>query len=604
MKNLFSFVALMSLADLSAVAFQEMDYRYVSASGTTSWSTAAWEIYVGPNGSEKVDYETAGISKYPNSNKVGLNLNWNLKQLDVDGEYTVGRIFSNPSVGVTQNSDSMVNLLGTAAGGSDGVINIDTGYIYSQYGYNGSGTDTNSMRWAIYLSIGNEHSQSKWDYNPESKVTFNGGTINIGNSSDSSMTSGIRLAGTGSPAADSTLTEPLKKTVTFTETNTINSSTNLMFQGATAETILGETNSCANVTFNLDGTIYVRENTGSDDSPIYTYKNLTFKSDSTPTPFTAHYNIGGVIEAGSWTIDTNQQINLTSTAYIMLNGGELRMSNWGVSRDLEFNMAAGSVLSAKNIWIGDRTKLNISGSVTTTDGTLYIYQNSQSLDSTRLVVNQGATFDLKDSLNIAQATVEVAAGVAAESLIIGSGSIRLDNNHATLILRSSNTFKKTDNGSQSEMMISMQRGNGYLELYADQDFHHFNFENTTIASHTSGIDYMTLNLYIDSSVDLIKLSSLADGTLGAVDETTYLKKNMVIDGFREYLIHLDNINPDDDLSLVSSKDGDWVDFKYIEDTVNGGYWLSATNVVPEPAMFAALLGTLAVFLAVSKRGRK
>ena len=156
---------------------------------------------------------------------------------------------------------------------------------------------------------------------------------------------------------------------------------------------------------------------------------------------------GGVIEAGSWTIDTNQQINLTSTAYIMLNGGELRMSNWGVSRDLEFNMAAGSVLSAKNIWIGDRTKLNISGSVTTTDGTLYIYQSSQSLDSTRLVVNQGATFDLKDSLNIAQATVEVAAGVAAESLIIRSGSIRLDNNHATLILRSSNTFKKTDNGS-------------------------------------------------------------------------------------------------------------------------------------------------------------
>lgn len=54
MKNLFSFVALMSLADLSAVAFQEMDYRYVSASGTTSWSTAAWEIYVGPNGSEKL----------------------------------------------------------------------------------------------------------------------------------------------------------------------------------------------------------------------------------------------------------------------------------------------------------------------------------------------------------------------------------------------------------------------------------------------------------------------------------------------------------------------------------------------------------------------
>lgn len=601
MKNLIACIASISFAGMEAVGYQEMDYRYISANGTTSWSSAAWQIFSGSNGGE-ADYETAGISKYPNSNKVGVNLNWNLKQLDVDGEYTVGKIFANSSVGVSQNSDSMVNLLGTAAGGSDGTINIDTGYIYSQYGYNGSGTDTDSMRWAMYLNIGNEHSLAKWDYNPEVKVTFNGGTINIGNSSNSSIASGIRLAGTGNPGADSTLSQPLKKTLTFTETNTVNSSTDLVFQGASAETILGVANSCADITFNLGGTIYVRENTGSDESPIYAYKNLTFKSDSTPVSFSAHYNISGVISAGSWTIEANQQINLASTAMVLLNGGELRISNWGTSRDIEFNMAAGSELSTKNIWIGDKTRLNISGSITTTEGDFYIYQSSQSLDSTKMVINNGAKLDIKSDLNIAQSTVEVSSGVDDGTLTLRGGTVRFDNNHSTLILRSSNVFKMTDNGSQSEVKIGMRRGNGYLDLYANQDFHHFNFDNTTIASHSSGIDFMTLNLYIDSSVDLIRLASLANGTLSSVDESIYLKKNMVIDGFREYLIHLDSINPDDDLSLISSKNGDWVDFKYIEDP-NGGYWLSATNVVPEPAAFAWILGVFAAMAVLRRRGK-
>ncbi len=601
-------LTIVPLGWLAAIAdgetpYQEMDYRYITQDGTTNWSAASWGIYPGASGGEAVDYEAAGISKYPNSNKVGIHLNWNLKQLNVDGEYTVGRIYANSSAGVTQGSDSIINMLGTASGGADGVINIDTDYIYSEKGPSSSGADSETMRWAIYIGIGNEHSQSKWNNNPEAKLTFDGGTINIDHPSDSSVASGIRFYGTGAPSTESDLTEPLKKTITFTETNTINSSTALIFQGATAETILGVDNSCSYVTLNLNGTIYVRENTTPDEErPFYEYKNLTFKSDTAPTPYTAHYNIGGVIEAGSWTIESNQQINLTNTAYINLNGGELRMSNWSTTRNLEFNMAEGAVLSAKNIWIGDKTRLNISGSVTTTDGTFYIYQNSQSEDYSRLVINKGTTFDIKSDICIAQSTIEVAKDVAEGSLIVRSGSIRLDNNHATLILHSSNAFKKTDNGTQSEVTVSSQRGNGYLELYADQSFSHFNFENTTIASHTSGIDFMTLNLYIDSSVDLIKLASLSNGTLGAVDETTYLKKNMVIDGFREYLIHIDSINHDDDLSLVSSKDGDWIDFKYIEDTVNGGYWLSATNV-PEPAAFAAAFGALALAFAAFRRSR-
>ena len=409
------------------------------------------------------------------------------------------------------------------------------------------------------------------------------------------------MSGTGNPDEDSNLTDPLKKTLTFTESNTINSATPLLFQGASAETILGVANSCANVTFNLNGTINVRENTGSAENPEYVYKALTFQSDQVPTLFMAHYNIDGTINAGSWTIGANQQVNLSANACVNLNGGQLKMSDWGVSRDLEFNMAEDSILEVGNVWIGDKTRLNISGSIKTTVGSFYIYQNSQSLDSTKLTINPGAAFDIKDSLNIAQATVEIASGVGEGDLIVRSGSVRLDNNHSTLILRSSNVFKKLDTGTQADCMISMTRGNGYLELYANQQLKQFNFEYTTIACHTSGIKFMTLNLFIDSSVTYIELETLAGGTLGSVDESVYLTKNMVIDGFREYLIHLDSINPDDDLSLVSSKNGDWVDFTYVEDDLNGGYWLSATHVIPEPATFAALFGIFAFVMVACKR---
>ena len=271
MKKFYTLLTIVPLGWLAAIAdgetpYQEMDYRYITQDGTTNWSAASWGIYPGASGGEAVDYD------------------------------------ANSSAGVTQGSDSIINMLGTASGGADGVINIDTDYIYSEKGPSSSGADSETMRWAIYIGIGNEHSQSKWNNNPEAKLTFDGGTINIDHPSDSSVASGIRFYGTGAPSTESDLTEPLKKTITFTETNTINSSTALIFQGATAETILGVDNSCSYVTLNLNGTIYVRENTTPDEErPFYEYKNLTFKSDTAPTPYTAHYNIGGVIEAGSWT---------------------------------------------------------------------------------------------------------------------------------------------------------------------------------------------------------------------------------------------------------------------------------------------------------------
>ena len=77
---------------------------------------------------------------------------------------------------------------------------------------------------------------------------------------------------------------------------------------------------------------------------------------------------------------------------------------------------------------------------------------------------------------------------------------------------------------------------------------------------------------------------------------------MIFDNFRNGVIHVDSIDTTLDLSLVSSADGDWVDFRFEEDELNGGYWLAATYV-PEPSACAAILGAAAIALAVCFKRR-
>ena len=77
---------------------------------------------------------------------------------------------------------------------------------------------------------------------------------------------------------------------------------------------------------------------------------------------------------------------------------------------------------------------------------------------------------------------------------------------------------------------------------------------------------------------------------------------LIIDNFRLELIHVDNRDSQIDFSYIKSLDGDWVDFCFVEDT-NGGYWLSATQVViPEPSLVAAFFALAALgFVCFKKR---
>ena len=64
----------------------------------------------------------------------------------------LGKIFSNASLGVSNDSDVVVNLNGTTPDGADGTINVDTDYIYSQTGPGASGGIPNQCA-GLFISI-------------------------------------------------------------------------------------------------------------------------------------------------------------------------------------------------------------------------------------------------------------------------------------------------------------------------------------------------------------------------------------------------------------------------------------------------------------------
>lgn len=105
-----------------------------------------------------------------------------------------------------------------------------------------------------------------------------------------------------------------------------------------------------------------------------------------------------------------------------------------------------------------------------------------------------------------------------------------------------------------------------------------------------------MSIVFDAAVTEFNMTSLSNGTLNSENDA-----KIVIDGFKLNMIHFNSWNSDDDLSLVSSADGDWTDFELVSDG-GTGYYLSATYI-PEPSDYAAFFGVLALAFAAF-RGRK
>lgn len=240
---------------------------------------------------------------------------------------------------------------------------------------------------------------------------------------------------------------------------------------------------------------------------------------------------------------------------------------------------------------GDNTQISVSGKVNVSSSSgIYVYGKN-----TVFTVKNGADISARN-MSLAYSTMIVESDVAAGS--IKTSYIGIDNNNARLQLYASNAVVNPTTLKSDNIYFQAFIGDCYLDIFADQTFDSLRF---LAQEKRDGITSIDFNVYIGDAVNLISLNTLCNNTL-ITPEENYLERYLIFDNFRNGVIHVDSIDTTLDLSLVSSADGDWVDFRFEEDELNGGYWLAATYV-PEPSACAAILGAAAIALAVCFKRR-
>ena len=469
-------------------------------------------------------------------------------------------------------------------------------------------------------------------------MSFEGGTLNL---------VGLQEGSKGRISAqnlNSTEEQTLPVSLNFSSNTVINSENGLIFSGSTSEN-RAEYN--VNATINLNGTLNVRKNIGSEETPDWQYNSIELASSSAKATG-LYFNINGEVNASTYSHAKNNETNLTGTMNLMgtpvagdtsvfkvdgengvfniksggivnvnttgadttyvsawvreggtLNvesGGSLfttskfKTNSWRGTNTATVNVQNGATITADNFWIGSNSAVNIAGNITATNlnSSFYLYGNT-----TTVTLQKGGTVS-SGYLNLAYSTLIVDKDVAEGSWNLNSGNtVKLDNKKARLVLHSSNVFK-SQYGGQETVYIGAALGDMYLDVYTNQDFKALRFSNNTTRPNEN-VYTSDLYFYIDPSVTSITFETFANDTLW--NDTTLediCQKHLIFDGFRNGVIYIENPDSKIDYSLISSLNGDWTNFR-IEDN-----YLVA-DYIPEPAEFAALFGILALGLALCRK---
>lgn len=473
---------------------------------------------------------------------------------------------------------------------------------------------------------------------PNSSLSFEGGTLNL---------VGLQEGSKGRISAqnlNSTEEQTLPVSLNFSSNTVINSENGLIFSGTTSGN-RAEYN--VNATINLNGTLNVRKNIGSEETPDWQYNSIELASSSAKATG-LYFNINGEVNASTYSHAKNNETNLTGTMNLMgtpvagdtsvfkvdgengvfniksggivnvnttgadttyvsawvreggtLNvesGGSLfttskfKTNSWSGTNTATVNVQNGATITADNFWIGSNSAVNIAGNITATNlnSSFYLYGNT-----TTVTLQKGGTVS-SGYLNLAYSTLIVDKDVAEGSWNLNSGNtVKLDNKKARLVLHSSNVFK-SQYGGQETVYIGAALGDMYLDVYTNQDFKALRFSNNTTRPNEN-VYTSDLYFYIDPSVTSITFETFANDTLW--NDTTLediCQKHLIFDGFRNGVIYIENPDSKIDYSLISSLNGDWTNFR-IEDN-----YLVA-DYIPEPAEFAALFGILALGLALCRK---
>ncbi len=544
--------------------------------------------------------------------------------LEVDDNYTVAMFGpENGQYGVTMNMAGQLN-----EGANDSSITIKASDPAA------TTYDFIEVRSSVSYEEGNHEL---------SYTAFNGGTVKL---------TGLNEGGTAQIKVSCNQvidTQFCPNHLTFSETTTFISESNLNIIGDTKASMppMNLTS-----TVNLNGTTIIGANTGTDEEPVWSYKTLTIGTGSNPVQGTSLVaNITGTLIAnnliqnektitnlsgtmdlvmpltGTWNNSATDNesalrilgnfvmqdggvLNITGSSssysngaiyvggggsFVMESGSKVTLENaalrstaYGSSKAATIDIQNGAELTAAFLWIGGNTQMTISGKLTTTQSNMYLYGKQ-----TLTTIKNGADLNTS-SITLAYSSMLIEEDVAEGS--IKTSYIAIDNDDARLILYSSNPVVNATSLKSDDVYFMGVIGKCYLDIYADQTFDSLRFFTQDKREGITSIDYY---VYIDNAVNLVSLNTLANNTLIKPDDADLLERYLILDNFRNELIHVDEIDSSIDLSLISSKNGDWTDFRFEADP-DGGYWLAATYI-PEPSVYAAILGLTSLALVLRFR---
>ena len=189
----------------------------------------------------------------------------------------------------------------------------------------------------------------------------------------------------------------------------------------------------------------------------------------------------------------------------------------------------------------------------------------------------------------------IEAGVAKGAWYLTSGnSVKLDNKQSQLTLYSSDVFACSA-GDQKNIYIDAPLGDMHLDIFVDQQFKAFRFSDNATRP-TENVYTADLHITIGDNVNLISMTTLANNTLWNDDtKTDICTKSIIFDKFKSGVIHVDSIDTNIDMSLISSLSGEWINFRFDDNN-----YLIA-DLIPEPSTYAAIFGAIALALAAKRR---
>ena len=310
------------------------------------------------------------------------------------------------------------------------------------------------------------------------------------------------------------------------------------------------------------------------------------------------FNASGLDSGGEYSVRISNNSNVVwavDNSEFELNTGILVDNGSTLTIKKPINFSNGSVLEVCGKLVFDRaaanaglsvSKLNLSGTLTTTGGGISLWGTSQ--------ISKTGVLESTGDINFT-GTLTVESGgrivikqdpykTATSKIIIGS--------HNTLELKSENAVSM-EGGSTPRVDLGVDYNGGKLTLGADNMFGNL--------------------AYLDSAANTLTIQ--LNGSHVYFDGITFNYPNyggkFTIEKFDEQLVFFKDIDGWDNITSVTltAVDGQQytkdqlylIEGTYLDGTK--GYWLS-TSSVPEPAEYAAILGAIAIAFALKRRCSK